>query len=79
MNLGWFRPHLDRSTLTLRVLNYERRPGDPPPSAGQMRMGAHTYHRAWGIRLEPGPHGVQFAMDPRAAIVTAASAMGLTR
>lgn len=39
---GWFRAHTDRSTLTLRIINYERRPGDPAPAPGQMRMGAHT-------------------------------------
>jgi isopenicillin N synthase-like dioxygenase len=38
----WFRPHVDRSTKTLRVINYERRPGDLPVGDGQMRMGAHT-------------------------------------
>jgi isopenicillin N synthase-like dioxygenase len=38
----WFRPYVDRSTSTLRVLNYERRPGEAAPSEGQMRMGAHT-------------------------------------
>ncbi len=39
---GWFRPFVDRSTVTMRVNNYERRAGDPDPSDGQMRMGAHT-------------------------------------
>jgi len=39
---GWFRPYTDRSTLTLRILNYERRPEDAAPAPGQQRMGAHT-------------------------------------
>ena len=39
---GWFRPHTDRATSTLRILCYERRPEDPPAAPGQMRMGAHT-------------------------------------
>jgi isopenicillin N synthase-like dioxygenase len=39
---GWFRSSTDRSTSTLRVLNYERREGDAPAAEGQMRMGAHT-------------------------------------
>lgn len=39
---GWFRPHVDRSTTTMRVIHYERRPQDPPPAPEQMRMGAHT-------------------------------------
>jgi isopenicillin N synthase-like dioxygenase len=42
LEAGWFRPYTDRSTLTLRVLHYERRPDDPPPEDGQLRMGAHT-------------------------------------
>lgn len=42
MGEGWFRPFVERSTTTLRVNHYERRPGTPPPEQGQMRMGAHT-------------------------------------
>ena len=38
----WFRPFVDRSTVTMRVNHYERRVGDPPPDTTQMRMGAHT-------------------------------------
>jgi isopenicillin N synthase-like dioxygenase len=38
----WFRPFVDRSTLTLRVNYYERGPDDPQALAGQMGMGAHT-------------------------------------
>lgn len=38
----WFRPFVDRSTLTMRVNHYERRAGSVPPAAEQMRMGAHT-------------------------------------
>jgi len=39
---GWFRPFVDRSTLTLRIVNYERVPGEAPPAPDQLRMGAHT-------------------------------------
>jgi isopenicillin N synthase-like dioxygenase len=39
---GWFRPHVDRATLALRILNYERGPDETSPQPGQMRMGAHT-------------------------------------
>jgi isopenicillin N synthase-like dioxygenase len=39
---GWFRPFVDRSTTTMRVNNYERRPDDDEPRTGQQRMGAHT-------------------------------------
>jgi isopenicillin N synthase-like dioxygenase len=38
----WFRPYVDRSTLTMRVNHYERRDEDAMPEPGQMRMGAHT-------------------------------------
>jgi isopenicillin N synthase-like dioxygenase len=38
----WFRPFVDRSTLTMRVNHYERYPGAAPALPGQMRMGAHT-------------------------------------
>ncbi len=38
----WFRPFVDRSTTTMRTINYERRAGDAEPVAGQQRMGAHT-------------------------------------
>lgn len=39
---GWFRPFVDRSTTTMRTINYERRAGDADPQPGQQRMGAHT-------------------------------------
>ena len=39
---GWLTPFVDRSTATMRVNHYERRPGDAPPDSEQMRMGAHT-------------------------------------
>lgn len=38
----WFRPYVDRSTLTLRVNHYERCEREAEPEPGQMRMGAHT-------------------------------------
>jgi isopenicillin N synthase-like dioxygenase len=38
----WFRPYVDRSTMTMRVNHYERRAGDAPAAPAQMRMGAHT-------------------------------------
>lgn len=38
----WFRPYVDRSTLTMRVNHYERRAGEVAPEPGQLRMGAHT-------------------------------------
>jgi len=42
LDANWFRPFVDRSTLTLRVVNYERSAGEAPPAPGQLRMGPHT-------------------------------------
>jgi isopenicillin N synthase-like dioxygenase len=56
---GWFRPHVERSTLTLRVINYERRPADPPPAEGQMRMGAHTDYGVVTVLLADPVPGLQ--------------------
>jgi isopenicillin N synthase-like dioxygenase len=39
---GWFRPFVERSTTTMRVINYERSADDGDPLPGQQRMGAHT-------------------------------------
>jgi isopenicillin N synthase-like dioxygenase len=39
---GWFRPFVDRSTTTMRTINYERRSHEPDPLPDQRRMGAHT-------------------------------------
>jgi isopenicillin N synthase-like dioxygenase len=53
---GWFRPFVDRSTSALRILNYERRPGEDPPVPGQMRMGAHTdYGMVTVLSADPVP------------------------
>lgn len=38
----WFRPFVDRSTTTMRTINYERRAHEPDPLPDQQRMGAHT-------------------------------------
>lgn len=39
---GWFRPFVERSTTTLRTINYERRAAEPEPLPNQQGMGAHT-------------------------------------
>jgi isopenicillin N synthase-like dioxygenase len=39
---GWFRPFVDRSTTTMRTINYQRRDGEPSPADRQLRMGGHT-------------------------------------
>lgn len=38
----WFRPFVERSTTTMRTINYERRAGEADPLPDQQRMGAHT-------------------------------------
>ena len=38
----FFEDKTDHSTDTIRVNNYQRGPGDPPPLPEQRRMGAHT-------------------------------------
>jgi isopenicillin N synthase-like dioxygenase len=43
---GWFRPFVDRSTTTMRTINYERRDGERSPLDGQLRWGA-TPTTAW--------------------------------
>jgi isopenicillin N synthase-like dioxygenase len=42
LDARWFRRFVERSTTTMRTINYERRAGDRPPAPGQLRMGAHT-------------------------------------
>jgi isopenicillin N synthase-like dioxygenase len=37
-----FVPYLTHSTETMRLNHYLRRPGEPEPEAGQLRLGAHT-------------------------------------
>jgi isopenicillin N synthase-like dioxygenase len=56
---GWFRAATDRSTTTLRVLNYERRATDPPVAEGQMRMGAHTDYGVVTVLLADPVPGLQ--------------------
>jgi len=52
----WFRPFVERSTVTMRVIHYERRPEDPPPAPDQMRMGAHTdYGIVTVLHADPVP------------------------
>ena len=70
----WFRPYVDRSTLTLRVNHYERRAGDPDPAPGQMRMGAHTDYGVVTVLYADavpglqilGPDGAFYDVIPRA-------------
>lgn len=70
---GWFRPYVERSTLTLRVNHYERRHDDGAPRSGQMRMGAHSdYGIVTVLCSDPvpgleilGPDGAWHGVIPR--------------
>lgn len=55
----WFLPFVDRSTVTLRTINYERRGGEPAPEAGQLRMGAHTDYGIVTVLWADGAPGLQ--------------------
>jgi isopenicillin N synthase-like dioxygenase len=55
----WFRTHVDRSTETLRIINYEQRPDDPSAADGQMRMGAHTDYGVVTVLLADPVPGLQ--------------------
>ncbi len=53
---GWFAPFVDRSTVTMRTIRYERRHGDVDPAPVQMRMGAHTdYGMVTVLYADPVP------------------------
>jgi isopenicillin N synthase-like dioxygenase len=42
LEADWFRPFVERSTTTMRTINYERRADESDPLPDQQRMGAHT-------------------------------------
>lgn len=56
---NWFRPYVDRSTLTLRVNHYEQNPGDPPLQPGQLGMGAHTDYGVLTVLYADAVPGLQ--------------------
>ncbi len=56
---GWFRPFVDRSTTTMRTINYERRTGDVDPLPGQLRMGAHTDYGVITVLWADGTPGLE--------------------
>lgn len=56
---GWFRSFVDRSTTTLRTINYERRSGEADPEPGQQRMGAHTDYGVVTVLWADGSPGLE--------------------
>lgn len=59
----WFRPFVERSTTTMRVINYEIRPGDAAPLDGQQRMGAHTDYGVVTVLWTDGAPGLEVFVD----------------
>ena len=62
---GWFRPFVERSTTTMRTINYERRTGDGPPLPGQQRMGAHTDYGVVTVLWADATPGLEVFGDDR--------------
>ncbi|MEM8746782.1 MAG: 2-oxoglutarate and iron-dependent oxygenase domain-containing protein, partial [Actinomycetota bacterium] len=55
----WFPQRADRSPDVFRAINYERKPGDPAPQDGQLRMGAHSDYGTCTILLADPVGGLQ--------------------
>jgi isopenicillin N synthase-like dioxygenase len=55
----WFVERCRRAVVTTRANNYVRPDGSPPPSPGQMRMGAHTDYGTLTILLADDVPGLQ--------------------
>ncbi len=60
---GWFRPFVDRSTTTMRTINYERRAGEPELLPGQQRMGAHTDYGVVTVLWADRTPGLEILLD----------------
>ncbi len=55
----WFASRADRSPDVLRLINYERRPDDPPPQRDQLRLGPHTDYGTCTVLLADPVPGLQ--------------------
>jgi len=55
----WFRPFVDRSTTTLRTINYERTAGEGQPLPDQQGMGAHTDYGVVTVLWADGTAGLE--------------------
>lgn len=60
---GWFRPFVERSTTTMRTINYERRAHEPDPLPDQQRMGAHTDYGVVTVLWADAAPGLQILGD----------------
>ena len=63
LSTGWFRPFVDRSTTTLRTINYEQRVGDAAPLPDQQGMGAHTDYGIVTVLWADGSPGLEVYLD----------------
>jgi isopenicillin N synthase-like dioxygenase len=55
----WLVVRARRSVITTRAINYERPAGAPPPTAGQLRLGAHTDYGIATLLLADDVPGLQ--------------------
>lgn len=55
----YFLDRTGHAIATLRGINYERRPGEPDPAPGQLRMGAHTDYGILTVLLADDVAGLQ--------------------
>ncbi|MBT5850267.1 MAG: isopenicillin N synthase family oxygenase [Acidimicrobiaceae bacterium] len=55
---GWFRPYVDRSTTTMRIINYERVAENPTETTG-LGMGAHTDYGVVTVLWSDGHPGLE--------------------
>ena len=60
---GWFRPFVERSTTTMRTINYERRATEADPLPDQQRMGAHTDYGVVTVLWADETPGLQIFHD----------------
>jgi isopenicillin N synthase-like dioxygenase len=56
---AYFAERTDRSVDVLRINHYRRRPADPAPAPGQLRMGAHTDYGILTVLLADAAPGLQ--------------------
>lgn len=60
---GWFRPFVDRSTTTMRTINYEALDGGDRSRSEPLGMGAHTDYGVVTVLWSDGRPGLQ-VLDP---------------
>jgi isopenicillin N synthase-like dioxygenase len=74
LDAGWFRPFVDRSTTTMRVINYENRADSRSRPAG-LGMGSHTDYGVVTVLWSDGKPGLEI-LGPDGAWQPAAAEAG---